>query len=490
VAAGKTIADYELEGTMRISGVALAGGSYIEVRNLVCERFANDGFNVHGSCQGLVFRNIVSRWNGDDGFSVHEDVGSVVLGGHFHHNDYGIQDINISRSTFYGVLVENNRLAGADFYGGVHVLVDSVLRDNAGPQIQSSSDRTRHMRELGSPFADGQLVLKSTLTSGGDRALFVRDGRADIFHCTFAGAREGVRIGPAATVEMVGSAVLGCAEQDVVCLSPTSLLAANLYSPGRMTWAETSYEPTAFADYRTASGQDATSIVTDSPTLAKKQSFRLFGSTLPYGKSHLQPGIERDPVFPFGEPIVNQLKGMSVASSVGLRFDFESTNPWSRVFPWPEKTKAGEAVTGTSELSTEQSNSGAKSVKLDVTFPPGRPGPWLVKLFSVKFPATKPVTEMRFAMFGDGSGLAYQPRLRDGTGECFYGPAGTVDWQGWREIVWNLSKTPPALINSGDGNHKQDGPTLELVLEVTPKIPAEGGHLVLYLDDLQAQFEE
>jgi len=80
--------------------------------------------------------------------------------------------------------------------------------------------------------------------------------------------------------------------------------------------------------------------------------------------------------------------------------------------------------------------------------------------------------------------------LRDQSGECFYGPRGTLDWRGWREIVWNLHDTPPVSVMGGDGNGKQDVPTLEVVLELLPEVPAEGGRLVLFADDLHLRLED
>lgn len=490
VAPGKTMADYQLAGTMLLAGVALTGGCYIEVRDLVCEHFANDGFNVHGSCQGLVFRNIVSRWNGDDGFSVHEDVGVVVLGGYFHHNDYGIQDINISRSSFYGVLAEHNRIVGMDFMGGFHALVDSVARDNAGPQIQISVDTTRHMRAPGNTLADGVLVLKNVLTTGGRQGLHVRGGRADVSGCTFTGAEEGVRIIGDSTVELRESAIYGCAKAELVCLSPNARLEANAYFPGRVQWGETSFAPEQFAAYREASGQDASSAVAPAPVFARRGSYRVREPNLAVGDRQIVPGIPADLQFLSGEAIANPLATTDPPAITVLDFDFETSNPWSRVYPSPEATKAGAKVVGTADLSTEQCHSGKQSVKLDVTFPAGKPGPWLVKLFSVKLPVERPVAELRFQLFGDGSGLAYQPRLRDQSGECFYGPQGKLDWQGWREIVWNLRETPPVLVMGGDGNGKQDVPTLEAVLELLPEVPAEGGRLILFADDLHVRLED
>jgi hypothetical protein len=489
-APGKTAADYQLGGTMLVSGLILTGGSYIEVRDLVCENFANDGFNVHGSCQGLVFRDIVGRWNGDDGFSVHEDVGAVVLGGHFHHNNYGIQDISISRSSFYGVLVEQNRVAGADFVGGHHVLIDSVVRNNAGPQIQTRGDATRNIREPENPVARGALVLSNVLTVGGRQGLNVLNGVADVANCSFVGAEEGVRIGAQATVEMRESVVLGCKTLELACVSKTSRFTANAYFPGRMQSGSQAFAPAEFDAYQETSGQDTGSAVLPEPSFARKDSYRLLLPMLIAGKRQVRPGVARELSFPFGEPVVNPSAGRGATGPAVLAFDFESINPWGRIYPTPEKTKAGQPVVGKAELSTEQSHSGKQSMKLDVAFPAGRPGAWLVKLFSMKFPVEQPVVELRFALFGDGSGLAYTPRLRDRSGECFYGPAGKVDWEGWREIIWDLRKTPPVSIAAGDGNRKQDLPTLEVVLELMPKVPAEGSRMVLFVDDLKIRLAE
>ncbi|MBR5023715.1 MAG: hypothetical protein IKX48_01515, partial [Victivallales bacterium] len=72
-AAGEKPTEKEFFGTYKESGVVLLNHNYVVVNNIVTENFANDGVNAHGSCRGLIFRNLISRWNGDDGFSIHED---------------------------------------------------------------------------------------------------------------------------------------------------------------------------------------------------------------------------------------------------------------------------------------------------------------------------------------------------------------------------------------------------------------------------------
>ena len=54
------------------------------------------------------------------------------------------------------------------------------------------------------------------------------------------------------------------------------------------------------------------------------------------------------------------------------------------------------------------------------------------------------------------------------------------DWQGWRQLDWDLGKLPPRNV---DGS-SIDTPPLELVLEVTFDVPPAGRHLHFYVDDL------
>ena len=107
------------------TGFATASASYIVCRNLVCECFANDGFNMHGDCRGIYLENVVARYNGDDGISIHETGGLVVRGAHVHHNTFGLQDVNAARSFYNGVLAEHNPLDGAGDFAVATVFATS-----------------------------------------------------------------------------------------------------------------------------------------------------------------------------------------------------------------------------------------------------------------------------------------------------------------------------------------------------------------------------
>ena len=489
---GKTIGDYALEGTMLTSGVAIAGASHITVRTLTAEYFANDGFNVHGNCRGLLFENIEARFNGDDGFSVHEDVGAVVYGGYFHHNTFGIQDVNASRSVYNGVLVEHNRLVGVDFYGGLHSLVDSFVRDNGQDQIRVSASAARHMGFADdNPMCVGLAFVKNVVARGGATAFRVSGrARVTVTHSLFERADIGVAVGEGAVLHMLESAVLNCRQQELVCDSSEAWLDYNVYYPGRVAWCGQAFEPERFAAYQEAARQEANS-VTIRPVFRASGSFVLAGPTLPRQDRQVLPGPTHGLELPNVLADTSNPEATEAAGGLGpdgYSYDFERENPWCRVYPVPTESKTGEAVEARSELSQEQAHSGTSSAKLQVTFPPGPPDAWLVKLFSVKFAYTRPVRSFSFWLFGTGTQCSFSPRVRDRDGEGFRGQRVAVDWQGWREIVWDLEQTPPLSIDHGNGNKLQDGPPLELVLDISVKLDADTREFVLYVDDLEVEF--
>ena len=207
-------------GYFRESGVKIASRSHITIEGIVAERFANDGFNVHGSCHDLVFRDIEARWNGDDGFSVHDDVEAQVRGGRFHHNSDGIADVNASQTFYSDVLVEDNVSFGVGFYGGLRVMRDSVVRSNGGNQIMvlPDGDHDGH-RWGGSPMFDPKVHLVNVKVDGGSKAaaaLAVGERAVvSVVDCEFRNADVGLRL-DGGTTHAVGSLVAGCRKARVV----------------------------------------------------------------------------------------------------------------------------------------------------------------------------------------------------------------------------------------------------------------------------------
>jgi hypothetical protein len=484
-APGVKPAQLELRGTYRPCGVTMTNISYVSVRNLTAEYFANDGFNMHGYCRGLHFDQICARYNGDDGFSNHEDVAAVVRGGYFHHNNYGIQDINVARSLYQGVLVEHNRRAGADFSGGFRSLEDSLLRNNAGGQIVIRDNKPRVAGYAADdPMHAGNLFLKNVVICGGARGLVVTGkSSASVQRCSILDAKVAVSVLSNATLYLFNSLIRHPEDGQALLIQGGSLRAdGNAYYPGSIHANGQDFPPAAFADYQRSSEQDQHSLV-GAPSF--RGMFLARQPVLMDGQQRRAPGISSPLILPVGDISPPEPQFASAAAPLHLFFDFESDNPWHRAYLWPERDEEGTAVPTQAVLSKQQAASGQQAVAISAQLPPSdKPRTWQLKLFSTRFDCLeKPVTELSFKIFGDGSNTRFVPRVRDKSGEQFYGPEGRLDWQGWREIRWNLKETPPRC-HGGDGNQRQDGPPMEIVVDFYPQVPATGGTRTFYLDDL------
>lgn len=479
-------ANMKLRGTTLVSGVTMEDTSYVTVRNLTAEYFANDGFNMHGYCHGLVFEQITARHNGDDGFSMHEDVGAVVRGGHFHHNNYGIQDINGSRSLFQGLLVEDNRIIGVHFNGGFRSLEDSVVRNNASGEIVIQNNSAKNIGYVNSnPLATGLVFIKNTVVLGGKVAIQVKGpSKAVISNSAILDAEDGIQVMADAEVTLLSSAVANCSRH-ALDIQPGAHFTgtANSYAPPLILFNGKEYNSTQFKEYQAASGQDAESL-TDSPMF--RGCFRANFPKIRHGAILFTPGPTLSltlpvEVMPDAKYAPANMPGISKGI---LKHDFEVFNPMSRVYPEPAKSKKGELITFSSTLSEEQAVSGKKSVKIQAALPGGERSSWRIKLFSEPMTSwEKPVTEISFQLYSEGDGTRFSPRIRDKQGESFTGPAMSMDWKGWRKIVWNLKNIKPK--NTGAvKNDIQDCP-LEIVVDFFPAVPAEGRDFTVYLDDLE-----
>ena len=258
-AAGEKPAEKEFYGTYKESGVVLLNHNYVVVNNIITENFANDGVNAHGSCRGLIFRNLISRWNGDDGFSIHEDVQACLYGAHLHHNDFGIPDISISRSSFFGVLSEDNRSIGGDFHGGMRSIEDSMFRNNGEMQLRFATNGATYMGlKKDNPLENARVYLKDVLVCGGHGAALQAKGKADVtaFQCTFVNTETGIDVEEKGAIHLVLCALANVG-QNIVGKDATLTAASCVFSPSPMIWGDRKLEGDSLRDAL----EDATNIV-------------------------------------------------------------------------------------------------------------------------------------------------------------------------------------------------------------------------------------
>ena len=248
-------ADYQLEATLTTSGFTLGSASYIICRNLICEHFSNDGFNIHGDCRGIRLENVIARHNGDDGISIHESGGLVVQNAYVHDNFYGIQDVNASRSVYNGVLAERNQI-GVSLVGGYHSLVDCQIRNSAHKEIDIAGSNPKHL--IGAeqnPLCKTILFAQNVFLfgNGNQIGLSVRNGASAIMESSvISGSKTGLFVDRISHCHLSRSAITGCPEI-LKSASKDSFFDFNVYEAGQINWLGTMFQPDQWAEFLKAS---------------------------------------------------------------------------------------------------------------------------------------------------------------------------------------------------------------------------------------------
>jgi hypothetical protein len=96
------------EISRRAFAVQITNTSYQTFRNIRASGSANDGFNLHGTGQSLVFENIEGFHNLDEGFSSHDDIKSEIRGAKFWGNDNGLANVGQSQTRLAHIDVWEN----------------------------------------------------------------------------------------------------------------------------------------------------------------------------------------------------------------------------------------------------------------------------------------------------------------------------------------------------------------------------------------------
>ena len=230
-AAGKSLQDYELNASLRDSGVVYMSAKNVTVRNLISEHNQNDGFNFHGSCYNLVAENIVGRNNGDDGFSIHEDGEVAVYNAEFYGNCYGIEDINASVTSYHNVKIYNNQ-TGIHFSGGQRTLVNCTLTDNAKQLFVNSGSPGGYLGTDKTPHAyAGTAYLKNCKISGGDFGIRVAErAKVSMFNSEISVKSNAIVLQSGGELYLTGCVILG--DPAAVINQSTLLGDKNLFYPG------------------------------------------------------------------------------------------------------------------------------------------------------------------------------------------------------------------------------------------------------------------
>lgn len=265
-AEGKSPGDYQLEMSVRISGIMTNGPGQIIVRNLTAIHFWNDGFNIHGGSAPMWFENIRGLWNGDEGFSAHENCECYVRNGEFSHNYWhGIADVGIARTHYQNVVCRDNRSKGVYLIGAMHSLTDCEVAGSPDQIVLSPSDLAKypHLERL--PLKPSLTNLRNVVVRSGptETGVTLTPGAAAVIeHCVLQGGKVCLQVADQAQAYLINSIVYGGQTAEVA--TKGSLVAdGNLYFPGRLTIGTLAYQPAQFAEYVAATGNDETSVVAE-----------------------------------------------------------------------------------------------------------------------------------------------------------------------------------------------------------------------------------
>ena len=226
----------QLQASLIDSGVAVQNASYVTIRNLISEYHPNDGFNFHANVRGIILENVIGRYNGDDGCSIHEDGQLFVRNAWFHHNRFGIEDVNASSSTYQHILCEDNEV-GVHFAGGNHQLTDSILRNNLNHQLRISRGRpSMYLGEDESPFVfDSQCIARNVQLQGGQHGLTMfRRAKVFFINGMIQDSEIGILQMDNSNLTLRNSVVHNCSQTLIKLLNATFAGDRNMYSDGRL----------------------------------------------------------------------------------------------------------------------------------------------------------------------------------------------------------------------------------------------------------------
>lgn len=259
---GKAPADYQLELSTSRNGISISAASNVIIRNVICERFWNNGFSIHGPAVNVVYEKVIGRYNGDEGLSIHENANAIVRDSEFCHNFYnGVADVYYSQTSYYGVTSHHNRESGAEFYGGIHAIYDSSIHDNRQNVVVGHGGYPTYPHDKEHPMARAKVYLRNLYIGQGDAGITVAsDSEVIIDHCTIEDTKNGVTaLEDTSRVFLVNSCIQNVTDY---LLDVNKHFAAdyNLYSNGILRIKGQKYDMKSYKDYVAQSGFDANSV--------------------------------------------------------------------------------------------------------------------------------------------------------------------------------------------------------------------------------------
>lgn len=188
VSPGAQLSEQQIRVPVRSAGVQFGGSkdnynAHLVIRNLTCTHPYNDGFNIHGHCEDVLFENIQAIECGDDGISAHETAEYKVDGFVSIGNSTGICDTGASRTSY-------NRVYIRDCLGFDLFFLDTGRYELTNAVVLSSAVRTLMLTGRAEETEPCTLTMKNVFirrVRGKNEVRVSRNSILDASHVTLMG---------------------------------------------------------------------------------------------------------------------------------------------------------------------------------------------------------------------------------------------------------------------------------------------------------------
>jgi hypothetical protein len=211
----------------------------------------NDGYNIHGHCEDVLFENIRAIECGDDGISAHETAQYRVEGFVSIGNSTGICDTGSGATTYNRVFIKG--CLGHDLY-----FLDSGRYAVSNAVVISSASRALVVTGREQQERPCSLVLDNVLIRRVGKASEVRVTKNSVLtarHTTFENLGFQVTGGE---VSLERCAVLAASAPEMLLWKDVQWRGANnFYDLRSLRFDKTSFTPQTFGDFQKLTGQEA-----------------------------------------------------------------------------------------------------------------------------------------------------------------------------------------------------------------------------------------
>jgi len=143
---GQKLAEANIAAPVRLNGVQLGGNNaHLVIKNITATHPHNDGFNIHGDCRDIRFKNIRAFECGDDGISSHESAEVYVDGLVSIGNSTGITDILSAHTSYNHVFIAGCHAYDLFFMNnGRYKVENSVVLSSSEHPLTIKADKGEH----------------------------------------------------------------------------------------------------------------------------------------------------------------------------------------------------------------------------------------------------------------------------------------------------------------------------------------------------------